>query len=81
LLDWLIGCFVWFVCLFICVLIDSHILATIEICKLDRGYLILLIVADGQVNDEKDTINAIIEASHYPMYASFLLPLRVSLIV
>jgi len=41
--------------------------ATIEIAKRDHGYLILLIVADGQVNDEKDTVQAIIEASHYPI--------------
>ena len=39
----------------------------IEIVKITRQYHILLIVADGQVDNEKDTKAAIEEASNYPL--------------
>jgi len=41
--------------------------ATIDIVKTEKSYHILLIVADGQVNNEAETKAAIIEASHYPI--------------
>jgi len=41
--------------------------AAIDIAKRKHDYLILLIIADGKFIDEKDTVNAIIEASHYPI--------------
>ncbi|KAL7718423.1 Uncharacterized protein QTN25_004343 [Entamoeba marina] len=40
---------------------------TIEIVKQTKSYHILLIIADGQVDNQKDTTSAIIEASHYPI--------------
>jgi E3 ubiquitin-protein ligase RGLG len=39
----------------------------IRLVRQTREYHILLIVADGQVTDEKDTVNAIVEASNYPL--------------
>jgi len=41
--------------------------AAIDIVKLNRSYHILLIVADGQVNNELETKNAIVEASKYAL--------------
>jgi len=41
--------------------------AAIDHCNQERGYIICLIVADGQVNDERDTVDAIREASHFPI--------------
>ncbi|KAH7830636.1 putative Retinol dehydrogenase 12 [Monocercomonoides exilis] len=40
---------------------------TIRIVKEERSYHILVIVTDGQVNEEKSTINAIVEATNYPI--------------
>jgi E3 ubiquitin-protein ligase RGLG len=39
----------------------------IEITDENRSYHILVIIADGQVTSKKDTTNAIIEASNYPL--------------
>ncbi|KAL4223647.1 hypothetical protein ACF0H5_017115 [Mactra antiquata] len=39
----------------------------IEIVKKERYYHILLVIADGQVNEEDQTIDAIVEASSYPL--------------
>lgn len=39
----------------------------IEIVKSTRKFHILIIIADGQVNEEQKTVNAIIEASDYPL--------------
>mmetsp|Transcript_14106 Transcript_14106/g.29226 ORF Transcript_14106/g.29226 Transcript_14106/m.29226 type:complete len:275 (+) Transcript_14106:93-917(+) len=40
---------------------------TIEIVKQERSYHILVIIADGQVTNRRDTEAAIVEASHYPI--------------
>lgn len=39
----------------------------IKIAKETREYHILIIVADGQVTNERETSNAIVEASNYPL--------------
>eukprot|EP01104_Vermistella_antarctica_P017788 TRINITY_DN6373_c0_g1_i1.p1 TRINITY_DN6373_c0_g1~~TRINITY_DN6373_c0_g1_i1.p1 ORF type:complete len:305 (-),score=71.47 TRINITY_DN6373_c0_g1_i1:159-1073(-) len=39
----------------------------INIVKENRAYHILIIIADGQVINERDTVNAIVEASKYPL--------------
>ncbi len=39
----------------------------IQIVRRTRKYHILVIIADGQVNEEKPTIDAIVEASKYPI--------------
>ena len=39
----------------------------IEIVKISGQYHILLIVADGQVDNKKETQQAIIDASNYPL--------------
>lgn len=39
----------------------------IETVKKERHYHILLIIADGQVTEEDRTMNAIVEASNYPL--------------
>jgi E3 ubiquitin-protein ligase RGLG len=40
---------------------------TINLVKKENGFYILVIIADGQVTSEKETINAIVEASNYPI--------------
>ncbi|XP_074640214.1 uncharacterized protein LOC141898275 [Tubulanus polymorphus] len=40
---------------------------TIEIAKRANTYHILIIIADGQVTEEQPTIDAILDASHYPI--------------
>ncbi|ETV93967.1 hypothetical protein H310_12298 [Aphanomyces invadans] len=39
----------------------------IRICRQLRTYHILVIIADGHVNNQEDTVNAIVEASAYPI--------------
>lgn len=39
----------------------------IEIVKEEKAYHILVIIADGQVNEKRDTEKAIVEASNYPL--------------
>lgn len=36
--------------------------------KRARSYHILLIITDGEVDCVSDTVNAIVEASNYPLY-------------
>lgn len=45
----------------------SFFLEAIEIVKQEKGYHILIIIADGQVSNITETANAIVEASHYPI--------------
>jgi E3 ubiquitin-protein ligase RGLG len=40
---------------------------TINIVKTTLAYHILLIIADGQVTNEKETADAIVDASNYPI--------------
>lgn len=39
----------------------------IEITKQAKAYHILVIIADGQVTNEKDTVDAIVAASSFPL--------------
>lgn len=39
----------------------------IEIVKVNKSYHILLIICDGGVTNKQETIDAIVEASHYPL--------------
>lgn len=39
----------------------------IELVKISKSYHILIIIADGAVDRKEDTINAIVEASRYPL--------------
>lgn len=39
----------------------------IGIVRQTREYHMLVIIADGQVTEEKDTVDAIVEASNYPL--------------
>eukprot|EP01128_Nolandella_sp_AFSM9_P009535 TRINITY_DN6136_c0_g1_i1.p1 TRINITY_DN6136_c0_g1~~TRINITY_DN6136_c0_g1_i1.p1 ORF type:complete len:314 (-),score=103.40 TRINITY_DN6136_c0_g1_i1:36-896(-) len=39
----------------------------INIVREDKSYHILVIIADGQVTDRQDTVNAIVEASRFPL--------------
>ncbi|KAF0694981.1 Aste57867_14169 [Aphanomyces stellatus] len=41
--------------------------AAITQCQASRGYTILIIVADGEVTSVEETMNAIVEASNYPL--------------
>lgn len=43
---------------------------TINIVRETREYHILIIIADGQVTKPRDTIDAIVEASNYPISIS-----------
>jgi len=43
------------------------LLEAINIIKAARSYHILVIIADGQVNNIKETADAIVEASSYPL--------------
>ena len=45
---------------------------TINVVKTTRQYHILVIIADGQVTEEKETRDAIVEASNYPICTSFV---------
>jgi hypothetical protein len=40
----------------------------IRICQTQKSYHILVIIADGQVDSIKETANAIVEATNYPLY-------------
>lgn len=48
--------------------------ATIAAVQREGGYHILVIIADGQVTNEEATRNAIVEASNWPICASYLVP-------
>jgi len=41
--------------------------AAIDIVKREKSYHILVIIADGQIDSEKETANAIVEATNYPL--------------
>ena len=41
--------------------------AAIDIVKEDWNFTILAIIADGQVTEEQTTVDAIVEASNYPL--------------
>jgi E3 ubiquitin-protein ligase RGLG len=41
--------------------------AAIEIVKKDMAYHILVIIADGQVDNVKETTQAIVDATNYPL--------------
>ena len=41
--------------------------AAIEIAKREKAYHILVIIADGQVDNVKETTDAIVEATNYPL--------------
>lgn len=43
------------------------IIEAINTIKASRSYHILVIIADGQVNNIKETADAIVEASSYPL--------------
>ena len=46
---------------------DDDVLLTFQIVRRLKTYHILVIIADGQVNEEKPTIEAIVEASKLPI--------------
>jgi hypothetical protein len=48
--------------------------AAIDIVKTTKSYHILVIIADGQVDNVRDTSDAIVEASNYPLYVIPPLP-------
>ncbi len=53
--------------IYLSIYLSIYCLEAINIVKREKAYHILVIIADGQVDSVKETTDAIVEATNYPL--------------